>query len=245
MDNRALWNHSLAGVLWLAVLCPQWAQAEPYDREDRARRVARGEQLPWNTLDDFHGYGAADPAVSGSSIYSWAACMQMCFDLAGYATDQDEIIDATFGDGWRSYSPRSLPQNAYSARNGATGRELYLSGITAPGRLAPEDVIRCIDHASPVVLTVDPGQGRASDPLTEYRRGGQRLALLYGYAWDTDPTTLVRTLWVDVYDPLPPDGAAPAAVRVPYNRLAKVWAATLSGTIVNGAYRQGVSQPSW
>jgi hypothetical protein len=224
------------------LLAPQLARAEYYDRLDRERRVARGEQLQWNTLDDFVGYGAADPLYQGSSLYSWAACLQMVFALAGYDTRQQDIIERTFGNDWRGYNPRSLPQNAYSGVNGRGSRELYLASATVPGRLSPQDLIRAIDHGNPVVLTVDTGQGRESDPLTEYRRGGQRLALVHGYIWDTDQRTLVRTLWVDVYDPLPPDGGAAASVRVPYNRLAQAWAATLSGTLVNTRYRLGVSQ---
>lgn len=239
-----------AAVLAAAVLLPQFALAAPYDRADRARRVARGEQLVWNTLDDFRGYGAADPHYGSSSIYSWAACMQMVFALGGYDTRQAEIIDRTFGGQWRGYTPRSLPQTAYSGVYGRGQRELQLSSITAPGRLAPESVIACIDHGNPVVLTLDAGQtqagrGRshvAGDPLVEQRRSSQRLVLIHGYLWDTDPRTLVRTLWLDVYDPLPPDGSGPGTVRVTYNRLAPAWAATLSGMLVNSRLRLGVSQ---
>jgi hypothetical protein len=221
---------------------PRPVRAADYDRADRARRVARGEQLIWNTLDDFIPCGAADPAYQGSSIYSWAACMQMVFALAGYETRQAEIIQRTFGDDWRAYSARNINRYAYSGVSGSGNRELYFSGSTAPGRLPYQTVIQCIDQGHPVVLAVDTGQGRAGDPLADYRRGGARMALVHGYVWDTDPATLVRTLWLDVYDPLPPDGAAPQSVRVPYNRLAKAWAATLVGTLDNTDYRLGVSQ---
>lgn len=234
----------VAATVILAGLLPQPGQAAPYDRDDRERRVARGERLVWNTLDDFYGYGAANPSFQGSSIYSWAACMQMVFALAGYDARQDEIINRTYGDNWNAFHPRSTPQNSYSGIYGRGKRELYLSGSMLPGRLAPEQMIACIDHGNPVVLVVDTGQGREGDPLTEYRRGSQRMALLHGYIWDTDPRNGVRTLWVDVYDPLPPDGANPGTVRVPYNRLAQAWDATLSGTLVNSRYRLGVSQAS-
>jgi hypothetical protein len=238
------WTTLGLSLALIAAAAPQPARADYYDRYDREQRVARGEQLLWNTLDDFAPYGAAEPAYRRSTIYSWAACLQMCFALAGYETSQRDIIRRTFGDDWGGYNPRSLPQAAYSGVNGSGSRELYFGGSTVPGRLPYQTVIQCIDHGNPVVLVVDPGQGRDGDPLTDYRRGGQRLAIVHGYIWDTDQTTLVRTLWLDVFDPLPPDGATPQSVRVPYNRLAKAWGATLVGTLDNTNYRLGVSQVS-
>lgn len=241
MQGVSLWKTGAACMVWMALLSLP-AAAEYYDRLDRERRVARGEQLIWNTLDDFSGVGAADQQYRGNAIYSWAACMQMVFALAGLDTRQDQLIERNFGRNWNAFSPRSLPQSVFSKLPGRGRREIYLSMATLPGRLGSADVIACIDHGNPVVLTVDSGQGRAGDPLTEYRRGGQRLALIHGYIWDSDPRNNVRTLWLDVYDPLPPDGAAPGTVRVPYNRLAKAWAATLSGTLVNSHQRLAVSQ---
>jgi hypothetical protein len=244
MFNMA-WNRSsaLLGVLALGFGLAWPAHAEYYDRYDRQQRVLRGERLEWNTLDDFRGV-PADDAGDGSTVYSWAACLQMCFALAGYQASQADLVTQQFGRdprGWASFNARSLPTGAHLP-GGSRGADVYFTMSTLVGRLSAEDAIHCIDHGSPVVLIVDPGlDRRGGDPLTEYRRGGPRLALLHGYAWQTQGG--VRTLWVDVYDPLPPDGTSAGTVRLPYNQLARAWAGTLHGTLVDATTRLGISHP--
>jgi hypothetical protein len=216
------------------------AHAAPYDRQDRAWRVQRGERLEWNILDDFHAF----PADRAGAVYSWAACMQMAFALANYWPTQTEIINNTFRSQaeMARFNPRQMPREVHI---GGQAQDVYFSLSTLPGRLGAADTIAAIDHGAPVVLLLNPAQGRrqGGDPLLERRRGAERLVLIHGYYWETDRRTLVRTLWLQVYDPQPPDGAPADSVSVPYNDLAKAWAATLRGNLVSLNTRLGISGP--
>ena len=217
------------------------AQAKPDDRDDRAQRVARGEKLQWNTLDDYYGYPAADPTYQANSIYSWAAALQSCFALAGYDTGQEAIIGAAFGDkpdSWY-FADRNPPANVYGP-SGA-GRNTYFHCTLQPGRFSGDQVVSCIDHGSPVVLLLDDGLQGGGDPLAG-SLSKPRYVTIYGYAWQNDAQLPVRTLMVDVYDPLPSPNGDAGSQRVEFNALAQAWAATLTGSLVNGRGRLGISR---
>jgi hypothetical protein len=233
----------LAGAM-LACALPQVSMAAYYDRQDRAWRVQRGERLEWNILDDFRAFPADQPDYRASAVYSWAACMQMAFALGNYWPSQTEVINNTFRSqaDMARFEVNRTPREVHINAN---GQDVYLSLNTLPGRLGADDTITAIDHGAPVILVLNPAHGRqrGGDPLLERRQNAVRLVLLHGYHWDTDPRTSVRTLWVDVYDPQPPDGAPADSVGVPYNELAKAWAYTLRGNLVSLNSRLGISGP--
>jgi hypothetical protein len=217
------------------------AQAKLYDREDRERRVARGEKLPWNVLDDFYGYPVAEPEYRESGIYTWAAALQACFSLAGYDTSQEEIIASAYGYNRNSwyFSPRNPPRDVYGPAGAASAVHFHCTAL--PGHFSSDQVIACIDHGSPVVLLVDDSLLRGADPLAG-ARVAPRYVTIYGYAWEGDPQLPVRTLMVDVYDAQPSDGDAAGSVRVALNTLAPAWAVTLTGNLVSGRGRLGISR---
>jgi hypothetical protein len=228
-------------LLSAGLLKPLMAHATLYDRDDRAQRVARGERLPWNTLDDFYGYPAAEPDYRQNTVYSWAAALQSCFALAGYDTSQEAIISAAYGDdpGSWYFSPRNPPADVY----GPSGvGPVHFHTTLAPGHLAGQQVIACIDHGSPVVLLLDDGLAGNGDPLAG-SLSRQRYVTIYGYTWDSDATLPLRTLQVDVYDPLPTHDGDAGTLRLDYNSLAQAWAGTLTGSLVSGNGRLNLSRP--
>jgi hypothetical protein len=237
------WGRTL---VWSLAVAAAWsmqgtAQAKPDDRDDRAARVARGEKLEWNTLDDYYGYPAANPKFAKSAIYSWAATLQACFALAGYDASQETIIGDSFGDDPESwyFDPRHPPTDVYGPQG--AGRNAHFHCAAQPGHLSADQVIACIDHGSPVVLLLDDGLQAAGDPLAG-SLSKPRYVTIYGYAWQRDPQLPLRTLLVDVYDPLPSHGGDAGSERVDLNALSRAWAATLTGNLVNGRGRLGISR---
>jgi len=204
-------------------------------------RVQRGEKLPWNTLDDYYGYPSADPDYRKTSIYSWASALQACFSLAGYDTGQEAIIFNSFGDDRNSwyFSASRPPADVYASTT--AGRNPYFHTALLPGHFGSAQVVNCIDHGSPVVLLLDDGLGGSGDPLGG-GLSGQRYVTIYGYAWDGDGRTPVRTLQVDVYDPLGADGKSAGSTRLQLDSLTQAWSATLTGNLVSGRGRLGISR---